>query len=1055
MTRRIEPAPDEFPLTNIADSAADLLSTLSGSWASINVLRPNPLYPGQVMNTIRTTRYTPITFIPLTLFENFRILSNVYFLIIVVICFLPWSPIGWFFQVLPLVFVITMSMIKSAVEDVMKYAEDQRRNNQPVEVYRDGEWQQVVSAALQVGDIICIHEGELIPSDVLYVGSSSLTKVCYYSETSLNGETAVKTMTCFSPFQDDDVIAAVTNHDYVIDVGAPDRDLTRFDARLRCGNDFWPISIRNVLLRGACVHYTKNVLGIVLRTGHDSKIMRNMRHPPAKLTSFDLFLNRLLIYVFIVNMVICLTSTGIGVSRERTAGFAYLDRVYPSFAESFAQFFIQYFVLYSYLIPISLNVTIEMLRLFHKVLLTWDPYFHDPEFGHANAHNSNQIGQLGLVTDVLSDKTGTLTENAMEILRFATDEGQYHADKFLKQLAQLRDVNLSFLLALALCNNVIVHKRDDGTVEYNAVSPDEAAFVNFAAKCGVRLLERWPLSVTVDVCGRPKTYALLAHLPFSSERRRMSVLLKADDEPAVLFCKGADSVISELSVHFAFNTTVNAYAKLGLRTLVFARRVIADDELDAWLSAFRADEAALVDRDRRIGERADEIERRLDVLGVSGVEDRLQPLVPEAIVWLRRAGIKIWILTGDKLETAVAIGKTSGVIQPQSDVVVIAAQGRAEVLQRLEVIRANIASMRVPVLVVTGGAVELCFGDWFEDFIGIADQMSAVVLCRVSPFMKAQIASAVRDRGRMTLAIGDGANDVGMIQVAHVGVGVYGREGSQAAYSSDFAIPRFRDLVRLLTVHGHWTYNRFSTVAVIMLYKNFVFILNQFWFSFDALWSPTSLYTDFFLSLFNLVFTVVPPFAFGGFNQDLPQEVLLLNPELYPVVDDWMRGRNLGLVILLAIYQSVVTYYSVRFTMMDHSLEAAGLMCYLTIVFIVIIQIMCWTSSLNVITLPAYIANVLAVPMVCFIYMGMVDMKMRGVLTGDLAHFYPWLGMLIAIGAAILPEFVLRTMMNRISPSQGRLWAERVRFEQAENPRVRKDSDEAKWTSIAFPAEHT
>jgi magnesium-transporting ATPase (P-type) len=240
-----------------------------------------------------------------------------------------------------------------------------------------------------------------------------------------------------------------------------------------------------------------------------------------------------------------------------------------------------------------------------------------------------------------------------------------------------------------------------------------------------------------------------------------------------------------------------------------------------------------------------------------------------------------------------------------------------------------------------------------------------------------------------------------------------------------------------------------------MLYKNFVFILNQFWFSFDALWSPTSLYSDFFLSLFNLVFTVVPPFAFGGFNQDLPQEVLLLNPELYPVVDDWMRGRNLGLVILLAIYQSAVTYYSVRFMMMDHSLEAAGVMCYLTIVFIVIIQIMCWTSSLNVITLSGYMANVLAVPIVCFIYMGLIDMKMRGVLAGDLAHSYPWLGMLIAIAAALLPQFVLQTMINRCSPSQDRLWEERLRFEQIQNPGVRNNTDEVKWTSIAFPPRHT
>jgi phospholipid-translocating P-type ATPase (flippase) len=800
------------------------------------------------------------------------------------------------------------------------------------------------------------------------------------------------------------------------------------------------------------VHYTGYVLGIVLQTGHDCKIMKNMRHPPAKMSSFDSVLNRLLIYVFIVNCIICFASAGIGVSQERTTGFAYLNGVYPSAAESFAQFFVQYFILYSYLIPISLNVTVEFLRLYHRILISWDSEFYNPEFGYATAHNSNQIGQLGLVRTVLSDKTGTLTENIMEMLKFATEHDRYDADDFIKRIEHLRELELPFLLALALCNNIIVHEKRDGTIDYNADSPDESAFVTFASKCGVKLIGRDLTTITLDICGDTKVYSILATLPFNSDRKRMSILVQAEGEPAILYCKGADNVISPRAIDFNYTSIVNGYTEMGLRTLVFSRRVMEEDELAVWLVGFREDAASLDDRDQKIEVRASWIECRLEVLGASGVEDRLQSRVPETIVWLRRAGIKIWILTGDKLETAVAIGKTSGVIPPGAHAVMVTVQQRLTVGRRLETIRGSLESFSNPVLVVTGNAVDYCLNDWLDDFMELTEHMNAIILSRVSPFMKAQVASTVRDRGGVTLAVGDGANDVGMIQVAHVGIGVYGREGSHAAQSSDFAVPRFRDLVRLLTVHDHWTVIRFTTVAMIMLYKNIMFILNQFWFSFDTLRSPTSLFGDFFLSVFNLVFIVVPPFAFGCCEQDLPEKVLLLNPELYPVFEDRMGAKNMASTVLLTIYQSGVSYYSARYTMRDDSLAAGGVVCYLMIVFIEIVQIMCWCSSQNTATIIAYVANILAVPLVIFVYMGLVDDTMDGVLRGELGHAYPWFGIVIALVAALLPGFIIQTVKNRFWPSRIRIWSERV---GSESSRVKKDrlvTGNVKWTDMMAPS---
>ena len=187
-------------LSDLAAEAQEMANDVE-PWATISVLAGTPNYPGQKTNEVRTTRYTALTFLPMTLFENFRILSNIYFLAILIVTFLPWSPVGYIFQLLPLVFVILVSMVKAAIEDIMKGREDKKRNQQPVNVYRERSWQQIKSADLRVGDVVKITDDEMVPSDMLYIGSTEASKLAYYSETNLNGETAVKTMSCFPAFQ--------------------------------------------------------------------------------------------------------------------------------------------------------------------------------------------------------------------------------------------------------------------------------------------------------------------------------------------------------------------------------------------------------------------------------------------------------------------------------------------------------------------------------------------------------------------------------------------------------------------------------------------------------------------------------------------------------------------------------------------------------------------------------------------------------------------------------------------------------------------------------------
>lgn len=1028
LKQQISSTPSGDDVERVSDDAVK--DRNRSSWATINVLGKNEMYPGQKNNEVKTTRYNAFSFIPLSFLEQFRILSNVYFTIVLIITFLPWSPVHWAFQLAPMMVVFIVSMARAGIEDLMKHKEDKKQNNLPVMAYRNHEWVNIPAKDLVVGDIVKLTDDTHVIADMLFVDSNQDQQLCYYSETNLNGETAVKAMQCHPAFIGQNVIEYLTQNTWSIDLMEPDRELTKFDARLRKGSEFWPISVSNVLLRGVSTHYTDDIICVVLRTGHDTKIMKNIKHPPAKLTAFDRNLNRMLIIIFVFKICLVFICTFIGVHfDEGKKNFKLLQQLYPGYGESFLQFFVQYFILYSYMFPISLTVTIELIRLYHKIIMNFDAEMDDLEFDHARAHNSNVIGQLGLITHILTDKTGTLTENIMELLKFGTDCGIFDADNFLKGLElnpQSITSSLPLLLAMAVCNNVIVHKKHDGTLEYNSDSPDESAFVAFAAKCNVKLIERGLTAIKINVCGIEKEYKILAVLPFNSDRKRMSVLVQSGSDPAILYCKGADNVISERSQGtFEYQDVVDDFASTGLRTLVFTSKEIKDDELLPWLQNYREAEASLQNRDIRVADCAEQIENGLVTIGVSGVEDRLQPNVPESIAWMRDAGIKIWVLTGDKLETAIAIGKTSGVIIPKSEMIIISSDDSDVVGSKLHEVLNNFSTFRQPVLIVTAHAVEHAMNNHLKTFMQVADQCTAVILCRVSPYMKASITSHVRECGAMTLAIGDGANDVGMIQVAHCGIGVYGREGSQAAHSSDIAIPRFRHLCRLLGVYGHWAYRRFATVAVYMIYKNFVFIVVQLWFAIDTLFSPTSYYNDFLMSCFNLIFTVLPPFIFGFWDQDLPQDTLLDHPKLYKIEYDPMNPLHLIYYLIISVWQSLCSYYTVTLCLPNESLTEDGTISYFIAIYICIFQIIVWGNYFDVCSFIFYGINIFLALAIILLYCAFFNYQLTKIIENTLRHGAVWFVWIIGVLAGLLPGYLYDTIKRHFVPTPVRIYEER------------------------------
>jgi len=455
-----------------------------------------------------------------------------------------------------------------------------------------------------------------------------------------------------------------------------------------------------------------------------------------------------------------------------------------------------------------------------------------------------------------------------------------------------------FCEMMAVCHTVVpeLDPRAPSGVRYQASSPDEAALVKGAAALGYTFLVRRPRSITVRMLGEEREYEILAVLEFNSTRKRMSVIVRTPEGKVVLYTKGADTVIMERlgpNQRYARETVAHleAFAVMGLRTLCFAKRELSEDEFARWKVEYDAAAAALTDRDDQLMSVAELIEINLELLGASAVEDKLQAGVPETIQLLAEANIKLWVLTGDRQETAINIGHSCRLLNDSMSLIVC---NEASLLDTKKFLENRLAAVEEMItnhgqtpdafaLIIDGQSLTYALRPEVSRlFVELGRRCRAVICCRVSPLQKALVVRLIKKRlNKITLAIGDGANDVGMIQAAHIGVGISGEEGLQAARSADFAIAQFRFLQRLLLVHGAWSLRRLAKLILYCFYKNIALYMVQFWFAWANGFSGQIAYEEWTISLYNVLFTALAPLTIGIFDRFLAPESLLLYPELY------------------------------------------------------------------------------------------------------------------------------------------------------------------------------
>ncbi|XP_056147164.1 phospholipid-transporting ATPase IC [Lampris incognitus] len=954
-------------------------------------------------NAIKTYKYNALTFIPLNLFEQFKRAANLYFLALLILQIIPEiTTLPWYTTLVPLVLVLGITAIKDLVDDLARHRMDKEINNRKCDVLLNGRFQESKWMNVQVGDVVRLRKNDFIPADILLLSSSNPHSLCYVETAELDGETNLKfkmgLKVTDERLQEENQLAVF---DAWIECEEPNNRLDKFLGTMVWKRLRYPLDLDNMLLRGCKIRNTDTCHGLVIFAGADTKIMRNGGKTRFKRTKIDELMNYMVYTIFVL---LILVSAGLAIGHSfwyeeigSKAWYLYDGKDQEPPYRGFLSFW-GYIIVLNTMVPISLYVSVEVIRLGQSKFINWDLQMYFPEKDTpAKARTTTLNEQLGQIEYIFSDKTGTLTQNIMAFKkctiagrtygnpttaegvsldrgrpvdfswnRYADRKFQFTDNFLISCIRSKKDKDaLEFFKLLSLCHTVMVEQKEDDLV-YQAASPDEGALVTAARCFGFVFLRRTQDTITISEMEKEMTYEMLALLDFNSDRKRMSIILRFPDGRIRLYCKGADTVIYErLSPNSRHKetsqTALDIFANETLRTLCLCYKDISKEEYDAWDKKYKAASVTVSDREAALDQVYEQIENNLMLIGATAIEDKLQDGVPETIAKLAKADIKIWVLTGDKKETAENIGYSCQLLTDDMQI-----HYGEDVNDKLRIRQASRRNEPLAVgrnrkrpqepffnregknaLVITGGWLnEILYekkkkrrrlrlrrlgrrppssspqdgqpiDDWEKemrqiDFVDMACECEAVICCRVTPKQKANVVSLVKKyKKAVTLSIGDGANDVNMIKTADIGVGISGQEGMQAVMSSDYAFAQFRYLQRLLLVHGRWSYIRMCKFLRFFFFKNFAFTLVHFWYSFFSGYSSQVAYEDWFITLYNVCYSSLPVLLVGLLDQDVNDKLSLKFPKLYlpGQQGSLFNYKNFFISLFHGIFTSLIIFF--------------------------------------------------------------------------------------------------------------------------------------------------
>ena len=939
-------------------------------------------------------KYNALFFIPIVLFNQFKQFGNFFYLLLSISQFFPHLQVGFLFTYIsPLCIVVGFSMLKELYDDIKRRIQDKKINSTLITTLclsQDNKKELIKinkqAAELKIGDIIELEKDNRVPADIIVLKTfnESEDNSSFIRTDQLDGETDWKLRKAPGISQTKSERDIININGY-IEYEAPSKLIYNFQGVLKYQNDQGiiqkePLNLENTMW-ASTVLASKKIIGIVIYTGKETRAQMNSSSPKLKLGILDQELNRINVYLFFIMFFLSLIIILL-------KGFEFFN-------------FIKFIILFCAIIPIALRVNLDVSK-------TWFSYVisKDKKIPETIARNSTIPEELGRISYIFSDKTGTLTKNEMIFKNIALEREIFGVENFedLKNIisdechindAPLLDVIIptdsikesynsnnnmeiispdnnidtspinkvhkkkrrerskiirDVITSMVLCNNVT--PTENG---YQASSPDEVALVQFAESLNMVLTHRSDKEIQIkDAAENVENFEILANFPFSSETKRMGIVLKNKKYGHIIFyLKGAENVMTKFVkkeyISFIKENAENLAVK-GLRTLVLTQKVLTQNEYDKWELEYNEACSSMEKRKEKMAEIVSKLENNLDFLCVTGVEDLLQDDVVSTIDSLRNAGMKVWMLTGDKVETATCISISAGIKSKNQKLFTIKYEDLLdynndeemsnknsinnidnvsnkndininnvdeETLIRIKQLRQLLSSYEKKIqtdphlFIIDGDSLDLALKYLEPEFFHTSMQALSVVCCRCSPTQKRLIVKTIKKYTKArTAAVGDGGNDVAMIQEADVGIGIVGKEGLQASLAADYSIKEFKSLRVLLLWWGRLAYKNTSTVANFVIHRGLIISFNQFIFSMIFYYNAVALYNGMLSLGYSTIFTALPSISIL-LDQDVKFEYVMKFPDLYKVL---LKGRELNLKSFLwwlfkSIFQSCIIMF--------------------------------------------------------------------------------------------------------------------------------------------------
>lgn len=970
-------------------------------------------------NAVSNAKYNPATFIPVILYEQFKFFFNLYFLLVALSQIVPQLRIGFLSSyIVPLAFVLIVTMTKEASDDIARRRRDLEQNNELFEVLSrsTGLGQDVTLVALKnlkVGDLVRLHKDHRIPADMILIQSSDTTGEAFIKTDQLDGETDWKLRVACNATQDIPDLSRLIQDTSLI-VGKPQKSIHSFTGKLllhQSGtpNKIVPLTVDQTLWANT-VLASGTAVGMIVYTGSETRQQLNTTMTGVKTGLLESEINRiskiLCVSVFLLSVVLVLAQ---GFPLKKTW---YID-------------ILRYLILFSSIIPVSLRVNLDLAKSVYASQIQKDSDIPD-----TIVRTSTIPEDLGRIEYLLSDKTGTLTQNEMEMKKlhlgtvcYAGDtldivrehvERQFFAEHAVSKRKDLGAKVADLVLVLAVCHNV-TPTEEEGVSFYQAASPDEVAIVKFCESVGLQLIKRDRTSITLlhVATMRQLVYDILYIFPFNSDTKRMGIVVKDRMRDEVYFMqKGADTVMARIvSYSDWLEEETSNMAREGLRTLVIGRKKLSSSVYASFLKEYEDASLSMNNREAAMEKVISQcLETDVELMGLTGVEDKLQAHVKSSIELLRNAGIKIWMLTGDKVETAKCVAISAKLISRAQFVHQITKVVHPDTaLNQLNQLQNN----QNAVLLIDGESVGVYMKHFPEEFFAICLKLPAVIACRCTPQQKADIAVAIKEfTGKRVCCIGDGGNDVSMIQCADVGVGIVGKEGKQASLAADFSIEQFHFLLKLLLWHGRNSYKRSAKLAQFIVHRGLIISLAQAIYSISSQFEPLALFQGWIMVGYSTFYTMAPVFLLT-LDRDIDEKLTKLYPELYKelTLGKSLSNKTFFIWVLISLFQgSVIQLLAQSF----QGLSSENFLALVSLSFTALVLNELFMVALTVTTWNRIMVGTIAATFTIYI---LLVPFLTDYFDLDYMTSFPFAGkLLLSLAVSLFPVWLGRTINRKLRP---------------------------------------